>query len=141
MCSAFKLQQQDSYPTKKIKKPVPLRHQQFLVLYDTKGRIYLEKKPPSGLWAGLWCLPSLEMNACPISFIKEQHHLKGEEPQQLLVFKHRFSHFHLEINALSIKIASLGNRVCESNGLWFKKEQLSSLGLAKPTSLILDKFF
>lgn len=140
-CLAFKNKEQLLYPTKKIKKPIPTQYQQILVLCNDKGLIYLEKRPPTGLWGGLWCLPSLEQNDCPLSFIELQYALKGETPKQLIAFKHRFSHFHLEINALSIRINALDNRVSESPGQWFTKEKLSSLGLAKPTSLILSKLY
>lgn len=138
-CLAFKNKEQLLYPTKKIKKPVPTQYQQILVLYNDQGLIYLEKRPPTGLWGGLWCLPSLDKNDCPLGFIQHQYALKGEIPKQLIAFKHRFSHFLLDINSLSIKIKALDNQaqVTESNGQWFAKEDLSSLGLAKPTSLIL----
>ncbi len=55
-----------------------------------------------------------------------------------MTFKHRFSHFHLEINALSIKTKVLGNSLSEKQGQWFVKEQINSLGLAQPTSKILS---
>lgn len=138
-CSAFKNQEQELYPTKKIKKTVPVQKQQLLVLYNERDLIYLEKRPPVGIWGGLWCLPQLEQDKCPLDFIELHYALQGETPEQLLAFKHRFSHFHLEINALSIKIKSARSQIAESGGQWFSKEQLSSLGLAKPTSLILSK--
>jgi A/G-specific adenine glycosylase len=140
-CQAFKYKEQTLYPTKKIKKPVPQLQQQFLVLYDERGMIYLEKRPPTGLWGGLWCLPGIDHAICPLTYIKSQYALEGETPQQLIMFKHRFSHFHLEIKALSIKIQSLGDQVAETPGQWVKQEKLSSLGLAKPTSLILSHLY
>ena len=138
-CLAFKNKEQHLYPTKKIKQPVPTQSQQFLVLQNTQGLIYLEKRPPSGLWGGLWCLPSLGADQSPLDHIKQEYSLIGEEPQQLIAFKHQFSHFHLEINALQIKVRYLKNRIAESNGQWFAKNQLDLLGLAKPTSMILSK--
>ncbi|HDV5833362.1 TPA: A/G-specific adenine glycosylase, partial [Legionella pneumophila] len=47
--------------------------------------------------------------------------------------------FHLEITALSIRIESTNNFISESRGQWFTKETLPTLGLAKPTTLILSK--
>lgn len=138
-CLAFKYEEQHLYPTPKIKKPVPVQSQQFLALQDAQGRIYLEKRPPSGLWGGLWCLPSLDSDYCPLNFILTHYALLGDTPRQLIAFKHRFSHFHLEINALGIKTKPTGNQLAESGGQWFTQEQLSSLGLAKPTSLILER--
>lgn len=74
----------------------------------------------------------------PLDFIREHYDLAGEHPQPLLAFKHRFSHFHLEINALSIKTAYLGMQLSENQGQWFEIEQLNSLGLAQPTRKILS---
>lgn len=137
-CQAFKSGEQLQYPTKKIKKPVPIQYQQFLVLCNDQDLIYLEKRPPTGLWGGLWCLPSLDMDDCPLGYIQLKHALKGETPIPLIEFKHRFSHFHLEIKAVSIKTQAIRNQIGESNGKWFAKEELTTIGLAKPTSLILD---
>ncbi len=138
-CLALKHEEQHLYPTKKIKKPVPTLQQQFLVLCNDQGSIYLEKRPPTGLWGGLWCLPSLEMDDCPLGFIKLKYALDGATPKHLTDFKHRFSHFHLDITAFSIQTQVRSDQVGESAGKWFSKEQLSSVGLAKPTSLILSK--
>lgn len=140
-CQAFEHNEQDNYPTKKIKKVVPLHYQQFLVLQNDEEQIYLEKRPPTGLWGGLWCLPSVDNDASPLDFIHFHYALYGEAPKPLIAFKHRFSHFHLEINALAIKTKPASNKIAEMNGKWFKKEQLSALGLAKPTSLIMSHFF
>lgn len=139
-CLAFKHEVQHLYPTKKIKKSVPTQSQQFLVLFNEQGHIYLEKRPPTGLWGGLWCLPSLNEEKCPLAFIRVNYDLTGDPPQKLLAFKHRFSHFHLEIKALSIKTQVLGTKVTEIRGQWFTKEKLKSLGLAQPISKILSHF-
>jgi A/G-specific adenine glycosylase len=137
-CLALKYREQHLYPTKKIKKPVPIQQQQLLVLCNHEDKIYLEKRPSSGLWGGLWCLPGLDEGKCPLDFIQMEYDLTGESPQHLIAFKHRFSHFLLEINALRIKTKALGTKLAEPKGQWFAKEHLSSLGLAKPTSKILS---
>ncbi|QMT59610.1 A/G-specific adenine glycosylase [Legionella sp. PC997] len=137
-CLAYKHKEQHLYPTKKIKKPVPIQYQQLLVLHNEQGHVYLEKRPPVGLWGGLWCLPYLDEEDCPLDFIRLNYDLSGEAPQKLIAFKHRFSHFHLEINALTIKTKVLGKTLFEPKGQWFTKEQISALGLAQPTSKILS---
>lgn len=137
-CHAFLQKEQHQYPTKKVRKPVPVQQQQLLVLCNNKNQIYLEKRPPTGLWGGLWCLPSLDEGNCPLDFIRQEYDLNGDKPQQLIEFKHRFSHFLLEINAIRIKTHALGTKLGENKGQWFSKEKLSSLGLAKPTSKILS---
>lgn len=140
-CLAFKKSEQHLYPTKKVKKAVPTHQEQFLVLGDAQGLVYLEKRPPTGLWGGLWCLPTISNDHCPLEYIANSYALQGETPEQLIAFKHKFSHFHLEIKALSIKVQTIGNNIAEPTGKWFSKECLSDLGLAKPTSIILNKLY
>lgn len=140
-CSAYAQGLQHSYPTKKVKKTVPVHQQQLLVLYNEQGLIYLEKRPPTGLWGGLWCLPELAMNLCPQQYILHQYQFIGEKPMPLMAFKHRFSHFHLEINAVRIDTRISSRVIAESNGQWFTRDMLCSLGLAKPTSVILSKLY
>ena len=133
-CLAFQHQEVTLYPHKKAKKLIPVEHQQFLVLYNEKKQVYLEKRPSEGLWGGLWCLPSLAENECPLGFIQSQYQWQGENAQEILRFKHQFSHFHLKIKALSIQV----NTSQENN--WFHQAQLGQLGLAAPTSKILRLF-
>lgn len=140
-CLAFQNKEQHLYPTKKIKKQRPTLLQQLLVLHNEQNQVYLEKRPPTGLWGGLWCLPSIESQTCPIQHIRLCYMLQGENPKLITRFKHSFSHFHLEITALSIRVQPMSHSISESDGQWFTKEKLSSLGLAKPTTLILSKLF
>jgi len=140
-CLALKHKEQHLYPTKKVKKTIPTQFQQFLVLHDAQGHIYLERRPPTGLWGGLWCLPSLDEGDCPLDFIRLNYDLSGETPKKLIAFKHRFTHLHLEINALSIKTKALGNILSEKQGQWFAKEQINALGLAQPTTKILSSHY
>lgn len=137
-CLALKHKQQLLFPTKKLKKIIPKQSQQFLLLHNHQGLIYLEKRPPTGLWGGLWCLPSLNLDEDPLAYILNHYDLAGNTPKSMLSFKHRFSHFHLEINAVSIKVKAQGKKLAQTSGLWFEKEQLNSLGLAQPTSKILS---
>ncbi|HAT8663335.1 A/G-specific adenine glycosylase [Legionella pneumophila] len=138
-CLAFHNKKQHLYPTKKIKKQRPILSQQFLVLHNEQNQVYLEKRPPTGLWGGLWCLPSINNQTCPIEHIQLFYKLQGDSPKLITRFKHSFSHFHLEITALSIRIESTNNFISESREQWFTKETLPTLGLAKPTTLILSK--
>ncbi len=137
-CLAFKHQVQTLYPEKKIKKSVPVQHQQFLVLCNNQGQIYLEKRPPTGIWGGLWCFPALDQGSCPLEFIQQEYHLLGDTPEKLVAFKHCFSHFHLQISALRIQTSNQGEKLGETKGKWFAREEINTLGLAKPTSKILS---
>ena len=48
---------QARYPGKKPKKKIPTRETYFIICVDSQGRVLLERRPPSGIWGGLWSFP------------------------------------------------------------------------------------
>jgi len=48
---------QPAYPGKKPKKKIPTRDTHFIICVDSQGRVLLERRPPSGIWGGLWSFP------------------------------------------------------------------------------------
>ncbi|MBN9230057.1 MAG: A/G-specific adenine glycosylase [Legionella sp.] len=137
-CLAFNHGEQENYPTKKVKKQIPTVQKKFLVLTNHDGKIYLEKNPSTGIWGGLWCLPTVDIDECPLRFIREHYDLEGAEPRLLTELKHRFSHFLLLIEAIKIETTLLGTMVKEPQGKWFTQNELLNLGIATPTKKILS---
>lgn len=127
-CRAKAENRMTELPHKKPKKPVPTKKQQFIVFHHQQ-KVYLEKRPPVGIWGGLWCLPASE----------ESWVSNNSKP--LIQIKHSFSHFHLEIDAIAVETTQNSLDLAESNGSWFEQEDLSKLGLAKPVSDILKAFY
>lgn len=138
-CLANMHQKVTLYPFKKLKKALPTKHQLFLLLHDQQNAIYLEKRPPVGIWGGLWCLPSIELNEDLYEFIERKYQFRCINVNNLLELKHTFSHFHLYIKAVSIKVEPVTTQLCEDSG-WFHQSGFNDLGLAKPVSQIISKF-
>jgi A/G-specific adenine glycosylase len=129
------------YPPKKLKKNLPVKQQQFLLFYTEDNKIYLEKRPPTGLWGGLWCLPVInDITTCPIDYVANNYALVSQQKKELMTIKHTFSHFHLYIKALALKMSSKKNKLAECPGSWFTAAEFNKLGLAKPISDILNYF-
>lgn len=126
------------YPSKKIKKERPNKHQQFLLIYNENGEIFLEKRPPKGVWGGLWCTPSIDMDVDARWFVQTTYFSQVLNVQPLMNIKHSFTHFRLNINALSINIKHLPT---ENQNGWFSHSQTIKLGLAKPISDMIERFY
>ncbi|ASQ45566.1 A/G-specific adenine glycosylase [Legionella clemsonensis] len=139
-CLARLQNQVSQYPHKKIKKILPYREEQFLLLHNEENEIFLEKRPPVGLWGGLWCIPSTEIDRCPEAYIKQTYQFNCLEIKELLRLKHSFSHFHLGIKALSVHTVATKNSVRETAGKWFNPSEVTRLGLAKPVAIIIKRF-
>lgn len=140
-CQAWAQNVVREYPNKKPKKVLPIRHQQFLLLHDNNRRIYLERRPPSGLWGGLWCLPEINMDVCPKDHVLSQLNFSTDNMLELSKIKHTFSHFHLHIKPIAMQGQLIRHVLSEPTGQWYKQEELKSLGLAKPTSVIIEQFW
>ena len=135
-CGAYQQGLVLDYPAKKIKPIRPLRQEQFLLFYTKDKEIYLEQRPEKGIWAGLWCLPSLEADACPSTFIEKNYGQAQTTVQTLMNFNHNFTHFQLAIEVKTLFMAKQAN----FPGRWIGAEQRPKLGLAKPISKIFDYF-
>src|SRR5690554_7293762 len=59
-CQAYARNETKLYPGSKPKKEKPEKTTWMLILEDNEGRILLERRPPSGIWGGLWSLPELD---------------------------------------------------------------------------------
>ncbi|STX51245.1 A/G-specific adenine glycosylase [Legionella busanensis] len=138
-CLAHLHQKEELYPVKKIKKPLPIRKQYFFLLYSANHKIYLEKRPPTGLWGGLWCLPTCDLEIEPFDYLS-CYQVNETTIQPLLEFRHTFSHFHLDIIPLALKASSVSDTIAESTGKWFQVSQLKEIGLAKPINKIIHNF-
>lgn len=140
ICKACSQQQQHLYPGKKTTKELPLRHIQMLLIRDSAGHILLEKRPQTGIWAGLWSLPEAAIERQAQSAC---HQLIGIEPEQVLAMeqrRHSFSHFHLHIQPQLLQITKPAHRVMDSERLvWYKLDQLNSLGIAAPVMRLLKE--
>jgi A/G-specific adenine glycosylase len=56
-CGAKALNAVSAFPGAKPKKTNPVKTVVFLLLTDSQQNILLEKRPPTGIWGGLWSLP------------------------------------------------------------------------------------
>lgn len=128
-CVALKEGSIAELPGKKPKKVLPVRETTMFILVD-QSKVLLEKRPPSGIWGGLW------------SFPEDRQRLecfKPTELQKLEVVKHTFSHFHLLIEPVMLR-ASNTAAVFDSERLdWFSIKSVQPVGLAAPIERLLQK--
>lgn len=139
-CQAFQHNVVPDYPNKPLKKTLPIQRQQFLLLHTQNDLIYLEKRPSNGLWGGLWCLPSIDMDIDPSTYIDETYHLHTMDAQELMTIKHSFSHYHLHILAWSLQQQAEDNPNTECPGHWFHASEIQNIGVSTPVHQIIDRF-
>jgi A/G-specific adenine glycosylase len=127
------------YPESKPKKKRPSRHRQMLFILDGQGRLLLHKRPPSGIWGGLWSPPELETGASARQWCQQALGIKVDEAtMQLPEIEHGFSHFLLHIHPLCLQITGDSQQIMEpSETLWYNTTQPQNLGLAAPVQELI----
>lgn len=152
-CEANRLGEQANFPSKKPKKKLPEKTACF-VIFQYQDQIWLEQRPPAGLWGSLWCLPQTEENLAQQFIAKQLNRTDLVMPncqlipvptQYLGVFRHTFSHFHLDIVPIRVMLNTkptlhIKNTVMEANdGLWYNLNQPQKIGLAAPVKKLLQQ--
>ncbi|MWJ28639.1 A/G-specific adenine glycosylase [Halomonas sp. ZH2S] len=135
-CLAYARHETHRFPVSKPKKALPVRQTLMLVLQDARGRIWLEQRPPAGLWGGLWSLPQFEEESQLWDWLL-QHTINPSLGSAEPMFTHTFSHFRLEITPRPAECDTL-NEVREG-GVWYDLERPPELGLAAPVKALLER--
>jgi len=137
-CSAYKNGVPTDYPHSKPKKATPVRTVRMWIIENGKGDFLLERRPPTGIWGGLWGLPEQALDEQADDWLL-QHHWQALSQQALPPMRHTFSHFHLDIQPVHVKVDQNNGEIMEAQRwLWYKPAS-SKGGLAAPVSKLLEQ--
>ena len=127
-------------PERRPARTQPRREIVFLVLRDPRGRVHLQRRPPTGIWGGLWSLPECEPGAPVAEVLDREHGLRAVRIVELPAFEHAFTHFRLQVRPLRIDVAARHGRIEDNEGRrWVDRAGLAALGLPQPVRRLLDR--
>ncbi|NND58960.1 MAG: A/G-specific adenine glycosylase [Gammaproteobacteria bacterium] len=134
-CKAFVQGQPQLYPGRK---PKTARRQRettmLLVRHD--ARVLLLRRPPTGIWGGLWCLPELPDTQSATSWCRETLGAGVNQQENWDRLQHGFTHFDLDIHPVLIDIdvpAAAGDNDLQ----WY--DPASPPGVPAPVATLLQK--
>lgn len=139
MCEANKLDRQLDFPGKKPKKEKPVKETWFVILYHD-NQVWLEQRPQSGIWGGLFCFPQHENQEIEHQLdIRSIGSASIENQETLIAFRHTFSHYHLDITPVLVKLDKQPDLIMEgTKGLWYNLSKPEEIGLAAPVKQLLE---
>ena len=124
-CLASQSGEPTRYPVSAKRKTKPTQVACLLIIESKDGRLLLEKRPDSGIWAGLWSFLQTPYDPDLINwleaFFKDDLEIISSYPS----LNHEFSHYRLEAHPLHIKLnLTIGTaRQPQDNLLWCAREE------------------
>ncbi len=139
-CVAFATDRVADYPGRKPARALPVKQSRFLLLMAGDGSILLEKRPPSGIWGGLWSLPEADPEDDIEQLCASRWGLNISSQQALDSFRHTFSHYHLDITPVLLQLDAVATGVSDAvDTRWLKPTETRPPALAAPVSRILQQ--
>ncbi|PHM26665.1 endonuclease III [Xenorhabdus ehlersii] len=136
-CIAYANHSWANYPGKKPKQSIPEKTAYFLLMQHG-DMVWLEQRPLSGIWGGLFAFPQFTDQISLEQWLKNSG-ISHSKLEQLTAFRHTFSHFHLDIVPIKIDILAFDSCMDESKGLWYNLRQPATIGLAAPIEYLLQQ--
>jgi A/G-specific adenine glycosylase len=124
-------------PGKKPKKAIPTRATAMLILVSGK-EVLLERRPPAGIWGGLWCFPEISTDDDAPQIAVRRFAAGGVLVAGLSVIEHSFTHFNLTIHPRVIEVSRKESRAAEPGAMWMNVEDALQAAIPKPVKTILQ---
>lgn len=135
-CKALADGDPERYPVRTRKLVRRSESWQLVILRDGLGRAWLQRRPPTGIWAGMHCVPVFPGDAECAAFVESlgdpSRYLREELPSFLHVLTHRDLHLHPVLISGDFAGDALGD------GEWLGPDQWPSVGLPAPIRKLLD---
>lgn len=136
-CEAFRQQRVSQFPTPKPRKTTPEKHTTMLIL-RYGDHIMLEKRPPSGIWGGLWSFPELEHGVDYVQFAQQNFGMTAQPEQALPKLSHAFTHFKLHITPQPLQVLTQHAGIGEPGRVWLSIEDAMGAAIPTPVRKILQ---
>lgn len=124
------------FPQARSRRERPLRRSTQLWVVDEQQRLLLRRRPPSGIWAGLWSLVDGETPQQAMAALQNLGISVGE-PSLLATVRHDFTHFALDIEVLAVR--ATGFAVADADLRWFSNTKALQMGLPQPLRRLLEQ--
>lgn len=110
----------------------------MLVLLS-QGEVLLEKRPPSGIWGGLWSLPEFEASASPGAELCARWGVEAERIEPLEPFVHAFTHFTLAVEPWRVAVRRRPMAAAPAAATWLALDDLGGAALPSPVRRLLER--
>ncbi len=136
-CHAHHLDIAAQLPTPKPKKVIPTRSTILVILLNEYQELLLYRRPTTGIWGGLWSFPEHDDRSALTQWCQETFHCTVQDNKPLSPFRHTFSHFHLDITPVVVRVKMTQQVMDRDDLAWYNLASALQLGIAGPIKKLL----
>lgn len=123
------------------RKPARVRPRRATVLVLARlpdGTVLLERRPPAGVWGGLWGFPETTDLAAVAPWCRDALGIAPAGTRAWPVLQHAFTHFDLDMTPVEVTLPAVPPRTMEPGRfLWCDPRTPAAVGLAAPVTKLL----
>ena len=109
-----------------------------MLLICSSQKFLLEKRNSEGLWGGLWTFPECDPEDLEIRLAELK--LNQKQYEMLPIYRHSFSHFHLDISPVKIEVEQTEIETRKKIYRWVSVKGLTKIGIPRPTENLMKKY-
>ena len=138
-CAARSGSLQDRLPSPRPRVARPQRAAWLIVAIRGGHKVLLERRPPSGIWGGMWGLPECPTRAHAEQWCRE--HLSGAHPPRPgSVLRHAFSHFDYQMRPLFVRCLGKAETLRDDDRFrWYDTQHPAKVGVPKPIATLVAR--
>lgn len=162
-CLAYQTNSTALYPARKPKKQLSCRKTVMIILQQG-DEVLLKKRPSVGIWGGLWSFPEYDVSLLELKKsnslfassspallsrgegsqfaekVSQEFGCKIKDFMLLPLFRHSFSHFHLDITPLVVSVKQRHVFVMESNQyMWYNLNDVAPAVPAPVKKILVEQ--
>jgi A/G-specific adenine glycosylase len=138
-CVAAREGRQQDLPGRKVRRSRPQREATLLIARaaGAKQEVFLERRPASGVWGGLWSPPQFADEAQALAWVTRTFGDAGAL-HHLPPIDHAFTHFDLRLKPVEVECRVTAS-VREGEQIWYSLDRPPRLGLPQPIKALLER--
>ncbi len=135
-CIARQQGRQAEFPQPRPRKALPEKETTML-LFMRQGEIFLEKRPPAGIWGGLWSFPESDGKEDAQRHGAARFGFESGSPEPRPAMRHVFTHFRLNIHPLLLNVRRIHPGARQQEGVWLSVEDAMEAAIPTPVRKLL----
>ncbi len=137
-CAALARGRVAAYPAPRPRKKLALRSVAMLLMVRD-GEVLLEKRPPTGVWGGLWSLPEMPVEGEVAAHAADRLGYEVGAQTPLEPLRHTFTHFALDIRPWRCEVLGARMRAAQPATIWLGIEEAMRAAVPAPVKKLLAR--